>query len=519
MSVRRRFALLFGLLLLGFTAALAGLQWLEARERQRNALALWQQREQLLDHWLSATVASLRDYAAETARDPASVANPALAGHRDPVADALWLVPADDSSPSATPPPVSPDETAQWTRRPPPERFFSVGPGGRVLEICVQPLRASPAASPTGWLLAARHWDGDHLKLLSGLTEGQASLAAHAAPVGGAIHVRALRDWRGRPVRWLQVAYATPAVAPWFEIRAPQTGLFFAFGLLLVAAFALSLHQWVLRPMQQIGASLAQGDAGPIRQLRTKPDELGDIARLLDLSLAQRHALRTEIAERQRAQTALVASEASLRHTLAERTQLGRNLHDGVIQSLYATGMGLAGIRALLKPEQDEASARLEQSRAALNQTITDVRNFINGLEPESLRQQAFTEAVTTLLKFMQTIRPARLTCAIDEAVVPRLTLAQRANLLHITREAVSNALRHGQADTVHVSLTGTPAGGALFTINDDGRGFSTRSNSSGLGLGNFAGRAGEIGATYTVDSQPGHGTRLSFSFNPPHSV
>lgn len=521
MSVRLRFALLFGLLLLGFIAALAGLQWLEARGIQRDALLLWHQREQQLDHWLRVTSASLVDYTSENALAAPSPepAVPADATHR--VADFTWLVrPGDLAAPA--PISLSTDDLARWSRHAPPEHFFGADAAGDLLEIAAQPLHATAAdsATPPGWALAARRWDADYLQMLSGLTEGRATLELPAraiAPAAGVtVHLRALRDWQGRPVRWLRVAYPAPAPARWFEIHAPETALFFSFGLLLVAALALSLRHWVLQPLQQINASLAAGHTQPITRLCAQQDELGNIARLIDLSFAQRNALRTEIAERQRAQVALAASETSLRETLAARTQLGRNLHDGVIQSLYATGMGLSGIRPLLKPDQTDAAARLEQSRAALNETIRDVRNFITGLEPEALRQQSFTQAVAALLEFMRTIRPARLTCAIDETAAAHLTLPQRAHLLHITREAVSNALRHGQADTVHVSLVVTPDGGARFEITDDGRGFPAgRSHSNGLGLGNFAGRAREIGAAYTMESQPGHGAKLSFVFPP----
>ncbi|MBS0442336.1 MAG: hypothetical protein JSR38_10310, partial [Proteobacteria bacterium] len=442
MSVRLRFTLLFGLLLLGFIAALAGLQWLEARGIQRDALALWHQREQQLDHWLHATGAALRDHTIETAlAGPDAVPTPGDQVH--PVADFTWIVRPDNSPAAAAPLPLSTDDLARWQRTPPPAQFFSATPGDGLLEICAQPLPAASAA-PAGWVLAARQWDQDYLQLLASLTEGRVTLehpSRHAVPAAGvAVHLRALRDWQGRPVRWLQVTYPAPPAVRWFEIHAPETALFFSFGLLLVVALALSLQRWVLQPLQQINTSLTRSEVGPITQLCTQDDELGSVARLIDVSFAQRNALRTEIAERQRTQAALAASEASLRETLAERTQLGRNLHDGVIQSLYATGMGLAGVRALLKPDQTEAATRLEQSRAALNETIHDVRNFITGLEPEALHQQSFAQAVAALLEFMRTIRPARFTCAIDEAVAARLTLAQRANLLHITREAVSNA-------------------------------------------------------------------------------
>ncbi|MBP6507314.1 MAG: hypothetical protein KA257_07090 [Opitutaceae bacterium] len=418
-------------------------------------------------------------------------------------------------------PPLPAKQIAQWTVQAPPDSFFSNSTDG-LLEICVRPIPLETETPQQNWLMTAQLWDAAHLAVLSNLTDGRATLEADPAKTAvtstAVIHSRPLKDWQGQPVCWLQIAYPSPAAGSLLLNQTPQTRLFFAFGLLLVVAFGLSLHRWVLRPLSQISASLASGEAAPIAKLHTTNDELGSVARLVVTSFAQRDSLQSEIAERRKAEAALIDSETNLRRTLDERTQLGRDLHDGVIQSLYATGMGLSGIRALLKPDQTEAAARLEQSREALNQTIHDVRNFITGLEPEALREQTFSQAVSALLEFMQNIRPAEMICAIDEIAAARLTLFQRANILHITREAVSNALRHGAAQKVHVTLHTTPAGGAVLSIDDDGHGFSKIADqgNNGHGLENFAGRANEISADFTMHSAPGRGTRLTFTFTPP---
>ncbi|MBX3750241.1 MAG: hypothetical protein KF897_09140 [Opitutaceae bacterium] len=526
MNVRLKFVALLGLMLLAFAGALWGLREMARRAAVQDAAQLHRAREQQLDHWLKATGRSLRDFAREGAglaaqrllREDASIPPAAEV----PGITAYWIVRRGGTVARVAAdyglvqPPIPAAKIALWTAEPPPYRFFSESDAG-LLELCVEPVVLDPGAPPWGWLLAARRWDDAHLKVLSSLTEGRVTLDLHpaATPASEHVHTRLLPDWQGRPLRSLQVSYAAPGSEPGPGPIGADAAMFFGFGLLLIAGLALSLHCWVLQPLGRIGASLAAGQPEPLAPLLRGRDEFAATARMLEAFFAQRDALKREIEERRRVAAALAAAEADLRRTLEERTRLGRDLHDGVIQALYATGMGLAGIRALLRPGDTEAAERLNQCRATLNEIIRDVRNFITGLEPEALRQQTFTQAVHALLEFMQSISPARTEAAIDEDLAAQLTLNQRANALHIMREAVSNALRHGAAEQIRVTLARTPEGQAALDIADDGVGFNPEAGATtrGRGLENLAQRATELGATFTLHSEPGAGTRLRFVF------
>jgi signal transduction histidine kinase len=325
---------------------------------------------------------------------------------------------------------------------------------------------------------------------------------------------RVLGDWRGHPLRVLRLEYLAAEINRVVDTDWRQARVFFAFGLLLIVGVWLAIQTWVLRPLMRIRDSLASDNPQIVTELSGEKSELGRVAQLVRSSFEQRDALQREVRERAIAQAARERSEAALRANLEERSKLGRDLHDGVIQSLYAAGMGLTGIRALLRPDQGEAATRLEQSRAALNETIHDVRNFLIGLEPEALKLQTFSQAVTALLEMMNGIRPFHSRLDIDEELASRLTLAQRVHALQIAREAVSNALRHGEASRVSVALRGR-SGQAEFEIADDGRGFDpAAAATSGKGLLNFAQRARELGADLTVDSEPGQGTRVKLLFS-----
>ncbi|MFH1496919.1 MAG: sensor histidine kinase, partial [Verrucomicrobiota bacterium] len=319
--------------------------------------------------------------------------------------------------------------------------------------------------------------------------------------------LRPLDDWRGETIAMLRIVRETPALAQRLRSEALATRIFVIFGLCLVVTLGLSLQLWVLRPLGQIGDSLARHDTTPIRDLRHEHTELARVARLVESSFEQRAQLRQEIAER-------TAAELALQRTLEERARLGRDLHDGVIQSIYAAGMGLAAAQSQLKAKPVEASVRVEEVRAVLNDTIRDVRNFITGLEPEALQRSTFATAVDKLLATVRTANhDLQTNLDIDESLTDLLPMAVRTEALQIIREAVSNAVRHGDADTIDIHLR-RENGRASLLIADNGTGFDPATVRRGRGLDNIAERIRLLGANIDFQSSPGNGTRVQARFN-----
>lgn len=526
MSIKRRLSLLLGLLTAGFFGVLLLVRQIENRERARLLETARDQRAELLNHWLEAVGRTLPELAAELAQSAefAHLLNSAEPPARDAAlrrhlqdadVDSLWLVRADGTidvethAASRLTLPFGAGELASLVSRAPHARFFIVA-GDELLEASVRRLHTAGQ-----WLLLGRRWGAARIEALSKLIEGTVTLAppkdlAHPPDAPEQITlVRPLYDANGNPVRTLRVEYDASDIAHSLHAGSSQTYLLIAFGLLLTTGVGLALQSWVIRPLQQISTSLAKSDPAPARAVSAERSELGRVAELVLSSFAQREALQHEIAERTQAQAALQASELELRRNLEERARLGRDLHDGVIQSLYAAGMGLAGIRPLLRADQIEAATRLEQTRAALNETIHDVRNFIVGLEPEALKLQSFAQAVGALADAMRTMRPFTAHLQIDEELAAKLTLSQRVHALQIAREAISNALRHGEAANIRVSLQRRGLF-AAFEVADDGHGFDTAAAAyQGRGLANFSERARELGAELTVTSTPNAGTMV----------
>jgi signal transduction histidine kinase len=245
----------------------------------------------------------------------------------------------------------------------------------------------------------------------------------------------------------------------------------------------------VLVPLGHISDSLATSNPGPLEPLLAERSELGRVAALVRTSFDDR---------------------ATLRRTLDERAQLSRDLHDGLIQTLYAIGMNLASIGPLLRQQPEQAEEAIDQSRTELNASIRELRGFIARLEPAATERD-FAKAVRQLVDFMQTATPtARFDVAIDEPLANQLPVEHCTQLLYIVREALSNAVRHSRGSRIAVGLQ--PAGtAAILTVHDNGRGFDpAEPRVGGHGLDNMAERTLQLGGVLELKSQPGHGTLVT---------
>ncbi|MBI3874491.1 MAG: sensor histidine kinase, partial [Verrucomicrobia bacterium] len=326
---------------------------------------------------------------------------------------------------------------------------------------------------------------------------------------------RVLAGWDGQPLRRLHMLYHPEPLARLLADHDYDTVLFYGFGLAMIAFTFAGVSRWMIRPLGWLGQALKTGRAEPITRLRAQKNEFGPLADLVESSFRQRAALEHEVEERKNAEAALRRSTASLRNSMELRSRLARDLHDGVIQSIYAAGLGLESVRAALRSHDDaSAEQRLSASQASLNRTIHEVRTFINGLEPEDARHPSLADSLGTLAATMQTLHPIKIDLELDPDIARSLSDLHQLHILQVVREAISNALRHGQASRIGVQLR--PAAGyhSELLVTDDGNGFNPgERQGSGLGLENLATRAREMKAELQIESSPGKGTRLTLRF------
>ena len=190
----------------------------------------------------------------------------------------------------------------------------------------------------------------------------------------------------------------------------------------------------------------------------------------------------------------------------ADRDRIARDMHDLVIQRLFATGMSLQGAIALVA--EPEAANRVHNAVDALDMTIKDIRATIFTLqsrgtaEPPGVRSSivGIVEEMTDLLGFAPSLRMnGRLDSHVPAEVASHMLVA--------LREALSNAARHAGATHVDVSIE---AGSDLvLLVRDDGTGMKPVTRRSGLA--NLADRAVELGGTLQTRPAEGGGTELEW--------
>lgn len=322
------------------------------------------------------------------------------------------------------------------------------------------------------------------------------------------VAVLALPVWRevrsaGVPVRPRPTGAVNPEVPMAREgsrglILAQRLALGLAgVGLALTLPLLLSV---VVRPVRAPDTRRPFGGADP---------ELATLARLAESSVAQGEELSRERDVRRRAEEDARLKQVLLTQSLDEKIRLGRDLHDGIIQTLYAAGLTLESVRTFVKTNPDEAERRLNQIRTSLNDAIRDVRAYVVGLAPESLRRAGFARALALLLNELSAGREAQFDMQVDDEAATHLSPEQSLEVLQIAREAASNALRHSGADRITIRMHQGDHEICLL-VQDNGRGFdSAHSRDGGHGLANMSARAERVGASLRVHSEPGAGTRV----------
>jgi len=190
---------------------------------------------------------------------------------------------------------------------------------------------------------------------------------------------------------------------------------------------------------------------------------------------------------------------------LEDRERIAMELHDGVIQALFAVGMGLQGTALMSRDE--ELERRLESAVAEIDRVIRDLRNYIFGLRPGILADRQLDEALRHLGEEFQQKSGVVTVVDVDPAVASELT-AVAADVLQLAREALSNVGRHAEASTCRVSLYRRDHQ-AVLEVDDDGRGFDPETNRRGDGLANVESRTRELGGNVSIESAPGKGTTI----------
>ena len=192
-----------------------------------------------------------------------------------------------------------------------------------------------------------------------------------------------------------------------------------------------------------------------------------------------------------------------------ERDRIGRDLHDGVIQSMYAVGLTLEDISSRADKAPSEVGPRIEEVVGDLNRAIGDIRSYIMDLRPRELQGRNPDEALQSLIQYLEDRTGVSVTLDVQMELAS-LSEQYMVNLWHIFQEAFSNIEKYAGAKTVSVVLA-VSDGSLRLDIVDDGQGFDLEKAELGRGYGlpNIKDRAERLGGGLLIESSPGKGTQL----------
>ena len=232
----------------------------------------------------------------------------------------------------------------------------------------------------------------------------------------------------------------------------------------------------------------------------------GDEQRLF-IALAQRAALAID--------TAQLYEKSRELAVVQERSRLARDLHDAVTQTLFSASLIAETLPALWESDQDEGRELLNELRQLSRGALAEMRTLLLELRPAALEEASMGHLMHQIAEAVTGRTGIPITVTVDDRCV--LPSDVHVALYRIAQEALNNVVKHAQASCVRISLRCLPLDGegeqrrgVALCVRDNGCGFDPSSvPPDRLGLGIIRERVQAIGATLTIDSEPGLGTQV----------
>jgi two-component system, NarL family, sensor histidine kinase DevS len=252
-------------------------------------------------------------------------------------------------------------------------------------------------------------------------------------------------------------------------------------------------------------AALVVGFADPERLTPAEVELLDEIGRQVALGME-----RLRLAGR-------VQDQQNEMAVVAERNRIARDMHDGLVQYVYALGLQLEHARDLAASQPGAVAPVLTGSIKQTNHVLSEMRTFIYQLRPIIMKEKEIGQWVLDLCRQFQDATGIPVHAEVDADAGDELSPAISIALFRIIQETLANIYKHAEATQAAVTLS-FDATGARLVIEDDGRGFDVearpeRGIQRGHGLANIEERIRELGATLELESAPGAGTRLEAVF------
>jgi signal transduction histidine kinase len=193
-----------------------------------------------------------------------------------------------------------------------------------------------------------------------------------------------------------------------------------------------------------------------------------------------------------------------------DRERIGRDLHDTVIQRLFATGMSLQGTARLVRGDPDQALTRIEGAIDELDLTVKHIRTAIFGLERTRPTSEGLRSRVLAIAREAAGPTGFEPRVLLEGPLDTAVEDARAAELLATLREALSNVARHAHASRVDVTVTAED-GQLRLLVADDGIGPPADDAPRGHGLANMAQRASRLGGSCRLSISDTGGTLVTW--------
>ena len=305
--------------------------------------------------------------------------------------------------------------------------------------------------------------------------------------------------WRGQPVdahplgRALRDATAPFLIQPGTSSLVPES----VFSQIECAVVAAVPIRW----QGEAVAALLVGFRGPLVPDEAAVELLDELGSQIALGL-ERLRLQGQVQE-QRNEMAVVA----------ERNRIARDLHDGIVQYVYALGLNLEHGLDLVGQDQEGTAAALRRAIEQTNHVLSEMRTFIYQLRPIIMKEKEVGQWVLDLCRQFQLATGVTVEASVGPTGGHELSPEISIALFRIIQEALSNIYQHAHARTASLGLRFDPSSVEL-QIADDGAGFLPQERrapgiAGGRGLTNIEERVAELGGRLRVVSGENAGTQL----------
>jgi signal transduction histidine kinase len=195
-----------------------------------------------------------------------------------------------------------------------------------------------------------------------------------------------------------------------------------------------------------------------------------------------------------------------------ERSRLARELHDSIKQQIFV--VQTAAATAQVRFDEDPAAARsaLDEVRGSAREAMAEMEAMLDQLRAAPLENTGLVEALKRQCEALGFRTGAKVDFRIGKLpATGALPPGAHQAIFRVAQEALANIGRHARAQNVSVTLD-TVNAGLTLSVRDDGQGFDSGDSARGMGIANMRARAEEFGGTFSLNTQPGGGTRVTFS-------